>query len=550
MWLLKRSPREMRDLKSKHCFRKIAERRGLSSGQRVGKIYRGDLYTACFRGLIALFGVALQISVMLLLSLLVLRYTLLLYFILEIVGIFFGLYLVYDGELYRFFWLVLILVLPVIGLFFYFVWGSRFVNRTSRKRLMRSLALSKERLPDGEASFLSFEREKHNQIACARYLKREGLPVYQNTSVRYYAVGDAMKDDLLKDLSAAKKRIWLQYFIIFGGRVWDSIEEILAKKAKAGVDVRLLIDDVGCMRMINRSFRHRMKEKGIRLNVFSPIHRDVTKLAMNYRNHQKILVVDNDIAYTGGINLSDEYFNLYPRYGHWKDSAVRLYGEGAQTLAGIFVAMWNYTTDKRIERISFSEALSLQTTPQEGNGGYLQPFYCGPLKRRHNNADMVYQSVISHARDRVRISTPYLILDRSMRETLCRVARSGVDVRIYTPRCYDKWYVHRVTEENYGRLLSEGVRIFEYLPGFIHAKNLLADEDCAICGSINLDYRSFYFHYEDAVIFYGGNTVSEIDADFCETEKKCEEITLEMWRMRPWYRKALSWILKFCSPLF
>lgn len=513
--------------------------------------YRGDAYTAFFRGMLALCGVGLQIAVMLLLSMLVLRYTLLLYLLLEIIGIFFGLYLVYDGESYRFFWLVLILLLPVVGLFFYFMWGSRFVNMKSRHRLMRSIRLAEECLPNGEEAFFSLLSSGHAQIAVARYLKREGLPVYRNTAVRYYALGDDMKDDLLRDLRAARERIWLQYFIIFGGKIWGAIEEILEGKVKEGVDVRLLLDDVGCMRMLNRAFRRRMAEKGIRLNVFSPIHRDLTKLAMNYRNHQKILVIDRDIAYTGGINLSDEYFNLYPKYGHWKDSAVRLQGEGALTPAAIFVAMWNYTTDRRIGRIPPKEALAHTVEEQKaGNGGYLQPFYCGPLKRRHNNADMVYRSLISHARYEIRITTPYLVLDRSMRETIASMARSGVDVRIYTPRHYDKWYVHLVTEASYGRLLQDGVRIFEYLPGFIHAKNMIVDRDCAVCGTINLDYRSFYFHYEDAVIFYGGETTKEIYADFVKTEALCEEITYDMWRTRPLYRRFLSWLLKFCAPLF
>jgi cardiolipin synthase len=295
-----------------------------------------------------------------------------------------------------------------------------------------------------------------------------------------------------------------------------------------------------------------MEELGIHLAIFAPIHKDLTKLSLNYRNHQKIVVVDTSIGYTGGINLSDEYFNIYPKYGHWKDTAVRLQGEAVASLAATFTAMWNYTVGSDMDARILSSAVGRcpGCALEEENGGFVQPFYGGPVKARHNNADMVYQSIMRHAKRYLWITTPYLVLDRAIADTLIRAAKSGVDVRIYTPRHYDKWYVYRVTESNYGKLLREGIRIFEYVPGFLHSKNLVTDDDCAICGSINLDYRSFYFHYEYATVFYGGSTVAGIKADMEATETICEEILLERWIKRPIYRKILGRILRCFSPLF
>ena len=524
-------------------------------GHRVSgryHIYKGDFITAFTRGSLVIIGILLQFLVILLSSLILLRYSFILYIALELIGVIFAVNIVYGSESYRYFWLVIILLFPGIGLFLYLFWGRRFVTAASRRRMLQSIDAAQERLPDTGEMLTALEESGNTQLACARYLLQEGIPLYQNTAVRYYPLGDDMAEDLFRDLRSAKRRIWLEFFIVLGGEIWDEIEAILREKVKEGVDVRLLIDDIGSIRMINRAFKRRMKECGIKLCIFAPIHKDLTKLSLNYRNHQKALIVDCNVAYTGGINLSDEYFNLYPKYGHWKDTAVRLEGDAVASLSAMFVGVWNYTAGKNDDYRIPLETVSVCPSCEEGksNGGWLQPFYCGPLKDKHNNADMVYQSIIRHARKYLYITTPYLVLDRAISDALIRAAKCGVDVRIYTPRHYDKWYVYRVTEGNYGRLLREGIRIFEYVPGFIHAKNLVADDECAICGSINLDYRSFYFHYECATVFYGGQTVLDIKEDIRNTEKICEEILLEKWSKRPPYRKLLSRFLSFFAPLF
>lgn len=533
---------------------KEVQRSDYSRGHRVtGRyhVYKGDIYTAVFRGSLVIIGIILQFFVMLLLSLFMMQYSIILYLLLELVGVIFAVYIIYTGESYRHFWLVIMLMLPVVGMFMYMMWGSRLVNARSRKRLCTHIEEAKTRLLHHNGLIETPEMEGNGQIACARYLLAEGLPLYGNTDVRYYPLGDDMKEDFLRDLRCAKERIYLEFFIVLRGEVYDEVEEILSEKVKEGVDVRLLIDDVGSIRQINRKFKRRMKELGIKLLIFAPIHKDLTKLSLNYRNHQKIAVIDDRIGYTGGINLSDEYFNIYPKYGHWKDTAVRFEGEATASLAVTFVAMWNYTAGNRSDLKIPTDAIDeFAGTVEDEDQSLVQPFYTGPFKVRYNNADMVYQSLMRHAKRYLWITTPYLVLDRVTTDALVRAARSGIDVRIYTPRHYDKWYVYRVTESNYGMLLREGVRIFEYVPGFIHAKNILVDGECAVCGSINLDYRSLYFHYESGAVFYGGKTVEDIRADFIATEKLCEEIVLEKWKRRPERRKLTSRILRFLSPLF
>ncbi len=525
-----------------------------SRGHRVtGRyhVYKGDVYTAFIRGSLVIVGILLQFLVMLVLSFMMMQYSVLLYLLLELIAVVLAVYIIYTGESYRHFWLVIFLMLPVVGMFMYLMWGSRLVNARSRKRLCTHVEEAKTRLVHHNGLLETPEMKANGQIACARYLVGEGLPLYGNTRVRYYPLGDDMREDLLRDLRAAKKRIYLEFFIVLRGEVYDEIEEILREKVKEGVDVRLLIDDVGSIRQINRPFKRHMEELGIKLLIFAPIHRDLTKLSLNYRNHQKIVVIDDSVGYTGGINLSDEYFNLYPKYGHWKDTAVRIEGEAVASLSVTFVAMWNYTAGKRKALRIPTDAIGETVGETEEDGQSLvQPFYTGPFKVRYNNADMIYQSLMRHAKRELYITTPYLVLDRVTTDSLIRAARSGVDVRIYTPRHYDKWYVYRVTESNYGMLLREGIRIFEYVPGFIHAKNLYVDGECAVCGSVNLDYRSLYFHYESGAIFYGGQTVEDIRRDFVETEKLCEEILIEKWKRRPERRKLLSRILRFLSPLF
>jgi cardiolipin synthase len=267
-------------------------------------------------------------------------------------------------------------------------------------------------------------------------------------------------------------------------------------------------------------------------------------LSFNYRNHKKITVIDGNIAYTGGFNLADEYANYIVRFGHWKDTAVRLYGDGAYSFTCFFLDMWQVVTKKMdIEYSKYKPNVQVQES------GFVQPFMGGPHRNPNNPTEGAYTRMINKARDYIYITTPYLVLDQRMLEDLTGAAMSGVDVRIIVPHIYDKWYVYMVNVSNYGKLMEAGVRIYEYEPGFIHAKNVIADDECAICGTINTDYRSFYLHYECGVFLSEIDAIKDMKDDFIRTLDKCIEMDLYTWSKRPIGNKIMQSTLKILSPM-
>jgi len=280
------------------------------------------------------------------------------------------------------------------------------------------------------------------------------------------------------------------------------------------------------------------------MSIFNPIHRDMARMSFNYRNHKKITVIDGNIGYTGGFNLADEYANYIERFGHWKDSGIRLYGDGVYSFTCFFLNMWRIVNKNVV--INDADYKPQVHVFQEG---YVQPFMGGPHRNPHNPTEGAYTRMINKARDYIYITTPYLVLDQSMRDDLTSAAQSGVDVCIIVPRIYDKWYVYMVNVSNYGKLMEAGVHIYEYKPGFIHAKNVIADDECAICGTINTDYRSFYLHYECGVFLSEMEAVKDMKEDFLRTLKECEEMDLARWSKRPLGNKMMQAALKVLSPL-
>ena len=279
--------------------------------------------------------------------------------------------------------------------------------------------------------------------------------------------------------------------------------------------------------------------------MFAPIHKNVDRLSFNYRNHQKITIVDGNIGYCGGINLADEYANIIRRFGNWKDTALRLEGEGVWGLTSIFLEMWEVAMGYEIT----TDYTVYMPTVKMPSDGFVQPFCDGPANNPNNPAEDVYTHLINKARDYVYITTPYLVIDRKMTEDLCRTARSGVDVKIIVPHIYDKWYVYMVNVANYGPLIANGVHVYEYMPGFIHSKTVVCDDECAVCGTINMDYRSFYLHYECGVFTCESSAVADIRDDIHETLKQCQEIYLDEWQSRPWYEKIIQWVLRLFAPV-
>ncbi len=501
-------------------------------------------YYGIIRGVTVGISFFLQIGLMIFLAMYLMRYSIIAYFIFEIVSVITVFALVNNAEAYKMSWIVIILVLPVSGLFLYFMWGRKRVNSSYFRRSREIDALMVKNLRQNEEIVQDLERQHPNKVQISRYLRKEGFPIYNNTHATYFGLGEKVLEAMLEDLKQAKKFIFMEYFIVSDGKVWSDILEVLTRKVKEGVEVKLLFDDFGTLRINTQAFRRDLKSRGIEMSIFNPIHRDMVRMSFNYRNHKKITVIDGNIGYTGGFNLADEYANYIERFGHWKDSGIRLYGDGVYSFTCFFLNMWRIV-NKNV-RINDADYRPQVHVFQEG---YVQPFMGGPHRNPHNPTEGAYTRMINKARDYIYITTPYLVLDQSMRDDLTSAAQSGVDVCIIVPRIYDKWYVYMVNVSNYGKLMEAGVHIYEYKPGFIHAKNVIADDECAICGTINTDYRSFYLHYECGVFLSEMEAVKDMKDDFLRTLEECEEMDLAHWSKRPIGNKVMQAALKVLSPL-
>ena len=499
-------------------------------------------YYGIIRGFTVGIAFFLQIGIIIFLAVYLMRYSIYAYFVLELVSVITVFTLVNNAESYKLSWIIIILVLPVAGLFLYFMWGRKRVNSRYFRRLRELDNQMMQSLKQDESVVHDLERQHPNKVQISRYLRKEGFPIYNNTKATYYKVGEDVLSAMLEDIKNAKKFVFMEYFIVSDGKVWSDILEELTKKAKEGVEIKLLFDDFGTLRINTHAFREDIKNRGIHMCIFNPIHRDMARMSFNYRNHKKITVIDGNIAYTGGFNLADEYANYIQRFGHWKDSGVRLYGEGAYSFS-FFLDMWRVGQETEICNEDYKPDVSVTES------GYVQPFMGGPHRNPHNPTEGVYTRMINKARDYIYITTPYLVLDQSMRDDLTSAAQSGVDVRIIVPRVYDKWYVYMVNVSNYGNLMEAGVHIYEYKPGFIHAKNVISDDECAICGTINTDYRSFYLHYECGVFLSEMDAIKDMKEDFLKTLIQCEEMSLEKWVKRPIGNKIMQSALKILSPL-
>lgn len=501
-------------------------------------------YYGIIRGVTVGIAFLLQIITMVLLAVYLFRGFFIIYLLMELLSVLTVFALVNNAESYKMSWIIIILVLPVAGLFLYFMWGRKRRNSKENKRIYEIESEIFDHMVQNTEVAEDIQKQHPNKVQISRYLRKKGFPIYNNTQVTYYEIGEDIIQAMIEDLKKAQKFIFLEYFIVSDGRVWKEILEILTQKVQEGVEVKLLFDDFGTLIINNHAFRKDLESRGIELRIFNPIHKNVARLSFNYRNHQKITVIDGNIGYTGGINLADEYANYIVRFGHWKDTGLRLYGEGVWSFTCIFMAMWKATDAE-----SVFEYDKYRPNVKVKEDGYVQLFAGGPHRNPSNPTEGAYTRMINKARDYIYITTPYLVLDQSMRDDLISAAQSGVDVRIIVPGIPDKWYVYMVNVSNYGKLIESGVRIFEYKPGFIHAKNVVSDDECAICGTINTDYRSFYLHYECGVFLSEMGAVYDMKNDFLSTMEKCEEIQLDKWNKRPWYQRLIQFVLKIISPM-
>lgn len=448
---------------------------------------------------------------------------------------------------YKIAWITLVLAVPVFGLLVYFGFARSKFSFFERRRMQvlgRHFKPPMKKLPD--LSERIAETAGESAARQSNYIRGSTFcPPYGNTETTYFKIGEEMFASLLADLESAEHFIFLEYFIIDRGVMWDSILEILRRKAAQGVDVRVMYDDVGTIKLLPYHYDRTLREMGIKCHIFNPAI-PVLSAALNNRNHRKIAVIDGHTAYTGGINIADEYINQIERFGHWKDSAIRLYGEGVWSFTLMYLTMWEYWDKSREQYSAYRPERFMRRRPHAA--GFVQPYTDNPLDNEAVG-ETVYLNMINRAERYVYITTPYLVIDNEMITALTAAAKSGVDVRIITPGVPDKWYVHVTSRAYYEALLEAGVRIYEYTPGFIHAKNFVCDDRFATVGSINLDYRSLYLHFECGVWLCGTASIAHIKADFLETLRCSRECTLEEIQNVKLPTRLLRSIMRTFSPL-
>lgn len=454
---------------------------------------------------------------------------------------------------YTIFWIMIILFFPALGLILYFCWGNE--NRFGRQRQL--FAESQERLKawrkSQEASLEDLEgRSLDNPSRIQlRYLINKGFPVYGDSKLTYAATGEAQFAQMLEDLAQAKDFIFLEYFIISDGYIWEQTVDLLLKKADQGLEIRLLYDDFGTTARADSATMVKLKDHGVKIINFNPVARYVSGLYRNYRNHQKAAIIDGKIAWLGGTNLADEYANIHKRFGYWKDTAIRIEGPACDAITTDFLLMWEHDRIYPLDE-DYSRFLPDWPDPWQApaDAGLVVPFWDGPLGREDDPASDLIISLISTAEKRLYISTPYLVPETELMNRLIQAAHSGVEVFILMPGIPDKKLVYRVSQSNFSPLLEAGCRIFLYQPGFLHAKTFLADHNRALIGSINLDYRSLYLNFENAVYIYQDPVLQDIEADMEAIIGQSQEINKASWDQRPWRHKCLEFVLKPFSPLF
>ncbi|MBQ7430642.1 MAG: cardiolipin synthase [Butyrivibrio sp.] len=443
-------------------------------------------------------------------------------------------------------WMILIGIFPILGMILYFSVGLSGSTKNMRKRFEKIDTALFQIIPQDKAVAEELKNKDMTAYSQSSYLfSYTGFPVYNNTSMRYYSNALAGLEAQLEDMNNAKSFIFMEYHAIEVSQAFERIEEVLARKAREGVEVRLFYDDVGSIGFINRDFVNRMEEEGIHCRCFNPVI-PLVNVFLNNRDHRKITVIDGRIGYTGGYNLADEYFGYKHPYGEWKDTGVRLEGEAVHTLTAVFLEMWNAIRatdkdDKNAERF-FPECEPM------GYHGFIQPYADSPLDHE-NVGENVYLNLLGSANEYIYFMTPYLIIDDEMINAFTLAAKRGVDVRIITPGIPDKKAVNNMTKSYYSVLCQSGVRIYEYTPGFCHAKMCICDDKMATCGTINLDYRSFYHHFENGVWMYDSEIIKDIRKDFEATFKECHEVT-EAYRHTDKRRVMLyQYILRLVAPL-
>lgn len=445
---------------------------------------------------------------------------------------------------YKIAWIVPVMIFPIFGGLFYLLYGgNKLSTREKLKMVIQNIEMTNSLKQDDEIIKKIGDKSIYAKNQSEYILNYAKCPVYNNTETTYFKIGEEKFEALLRELKKAEKFIFLEYFIIQEGKMFNSILEILEEKAKQGVDVRLIYDDVGCIVTLPHNYKNTLEAKGIKCRVFNPIKPFFTR-RLNNRDHRKIVVIDGDVGFTGGINLADEYINEYEKHGYWKDAGIMLKGDAVWNLTVMFLSMWDYIDNKEEDYIKFKPSKNKYYNSK----GYVQPFDDSPLINEPIG-ETVYLNLINKAKDYIYINTPYLIIDNEMATALKIAAKSGVDIKIVTPYIPDKKFVHAITKSYYESFIKDGIEIYEFTPGFMHAKTFVVDAEYGVVGSINLDFRSLYLHYECGVWLYKTESIKSMKDDYLETLKRCHKVTMEECKNTSSIRKVLRLIIRMFAPL-
>lgn len=471
------------------------------------------------------------------------------YLFMTIFSIFVMLYLFERDNLnpsYKLLWLIVIVVLPFTGAVFYFLWGDTKLTKRHQKIVENIKSNAIKHLKTDPKTIENLRAYDPRIAKQANFLEKfASAPAYYNTSTKYYQIGEDFFEDYLVDLKNAKKTIFMQYFIIDEGYMWDTVLEILKEKVSQGVDVRIIYDGFGTLLTLPNNYERTLNGFGIKAKVFNPVRFSLkigTYLMLNHRDHRKITIIDSDIGYGGGLNLADEYINAVSRFGIWKDTAFKVTGDAVFSLTTTFLQTWQQVALEDVDYEKYRPSIKAVSD------GIVQPYFDTPLDKI-NVCENAYLSIINNAMDYVYITTPYLIIDNEMVTSLCLAAQSGIDVKIMVPGIPDKWYVYYITQSYYKILLEADVKIYEYTPGFLHAKMYVSDDFQAVVGSANMDYRSMYLHYENCCSFYGSSLVTDVKDDFVKTLETCRRVSLEDVRKTPFYKRVFQILFRVWSPM-
>ena len=446
---------------------------------------------------------------------------------------------------YKIAWIIPIMLFPVFGGLFYLMFGGTGFSNRMKIKMHTIVDKMKESLHQHPLTLGNLKKENTTAFNQAKYIEQySSCPVYDNSATKFLPSGEVFFEHLMEGLKRAEKYIFVEFFIIEEGLMWNTILDILKEKAKEGLDVRVVYDDFGCVTKLPHNYNKILEGYGIKCSVFNP-YVPILSFRLNNRNHRKIVVIDGKVAYTGGVNLADEYINAVEKFGHWRDSCIEIKGDAVWSFTVMFLSMWDYLSKYKEDYQSFRP--DNYDHSQECHG-YVQPFDDSPLDSEHVS-ETVFMNLINQAKKYIYIETPYLIIDNKMMNALTLASKRGVDVKILTPFIPDKWYAFAVTQSNYWELMEAGVSIYQYTPGFNHGKTFVVDDEYAVVGTINMDFRSLYLHFECGVWMYNTDSVCQVKESTLEALKASRLVEMEDITNIPKYKKIGRLILRIFAPL-